>query len=127
MYEAKTLQFVLFFFPSGFVILFLSLAYPLPTLFFPRSCVVFTKWRQGGDRKGIHFVEGKRIDESSLWYFDFFVPTLPAVVSSTLFPCEVWGFAPVACVAHTFSAFWLRSSVVSVLISLISDISSTAG
>ena len=28
---------------------------------------------------------------------------------------------------HTFSAFWLRSSVVSVLISLISDISSTAG
>ena len=28
---------------------------------------------------------------------------------------------------HTFSAFWLRSSVVSVLISLISDISGTAG
>ena len=30
-------------------------------------------------------------------------------------------------IPHTFSAFWLRSSVVSVLISLISDISSTAG
>ena len=31
-----------------------------------------------------------------------------------------------ALLGHTFSAFWLRSSVVSVLISLISDISSTA-
>ena len=34
---------------------------------------------------------------------------------------------PSLLLTHTFSAFWLRSSVVSVLISLISDISSTAG
>src|SRR4029434_7674461 len=58
-------------------------------------------------------------------YICFFCPQLPPtdepVAALTPPPCRG------AVVGYRFSGFWLRSSVVSVLISLISDTSSTRG